>query len=74
MDTEDIFLNPNLFQELHKYNIKKNLDIIEISVYQQKDWKNKIFLPDNHYETHSRSFPKKFPYFFLWYFILTINV
>ena len=59
MDPDDMYLNPNLFQEIYKYNLKYNLDIIEFSVYQQNDGEKKIFLPNNHYETHYHGFPKQ---------------
>ena len=59
MDPDDMFLNPNLFHEINKYNLHKNLDIIEFSVYQQKEGEKKIFLPDNPYETHYHSFSKE---------------
>jgi len=58
MDPDDMFLNQNLFKEIFNYNLKNNLDIIEFSVYQQKEGENKIFLPDNHYETHYHGFSK----------------
>ena len=56
MDPDDMYLNINLFKELYYYNIKKNLDIIEFSVFRQIDGKNKIFLPDNDFETHYHKF------------------
>ena len=59
MDPDDMFLNQHLFKELYRYNLEKNLDIIEFSVYQQKDGEEKIFWPDNHYETHYHGFPKE---------------
>jgi glycosyltransferase involved in cell wall biosynthesis len=59
MDPDDMFLNQNLFKDLYMYNLKNNLDIVEFSVYQQKDGEKKIFLPDNHYETHYHGFPKE---------------
>ena len=59
MDPDDMFMNQNLFKDLHNYNLKNNLDIVEFSVYQQKDGEKKIFLPDNHYETHYHGFPKE---------------
>jgi len=58
MDPDDMYLNQHLFQEIYKYNLKNNLDIIEFSVFQQKDGEKKIFLPDNHYEMHYHGFPK----------------
>ena len=54
-----MYLNQNLFQEIYNYNLKNNLDIIEFSVFQQKDGEKKIFLPDNHYEIHYHGFPKE---------------
>ena len=59
MDPDDMFLNQHLFKNLYKYNLEKNLDIIEFSVYQQKDGEEGIFLPNNHYETHYHNFPKE---------------
>ena len=43
MDPDDMYLNPNLFQEIYNYNLKNNLDIIEFSVFQQKDGEKKYF-------------------------------
>ena len=59
MDPDDMFLNQNLFKELHNYNLKNNLDIVEFTVYQQKDGEKNIFLPDNHYEAHYHGFPEE---------------
>ena len=59
MDPDDMFLNKNLFKELYNYNLNNNLDIVEFSVYQQKEGEKKIFLPDNHYETHYHGFPQQ---------------
>ena len=59
MDPDDMYLNQNLFQEIYNYNLKKNLDIIEFSVFQQNDGEKKIFLPNNHYEMHYHGFPKE---------------
>ena len=58
MDPDDMFLNQNLFKEIFGYNLENNLDIIEFSVYQQKEGENKIIFPDNHYETHYHGFEK----------------
>ena len=62
MDPDDMYLNENLLQDLYYYNQKKNLDIIEFSVYQQIDSKNKIYLPDNDFETHYHKFDSKIIY------------
>ena len=56
LDPDDLFLNENLFLELYQYNLKKNLDIIEFTVYNQFDGKNKISLPDNDFHTHYHKF------------------
>ena len=62
MDPDDMYLNENLLQDLYYYNMKKNLDIIEFSVYQKIDIKNKIYLPDNDFETHYHKFDSKIIY------------
>ena len=59
MDPDDMFLNQNLFKGLYNYNLNNNLDIVEFSVYQQKEGEKKIFLPDNHYEAHYHGFPQE---------------
>ena len=58
MDPDDMYLNENLFKELYDYNKKKNIDIIEFSVYQQFDGRNKIFFPKNDFESHYHRFGK----------------
>ena len=62
MDPDDMYLNPNLLKELNDYNLKNNLDIIEFVVYQQFDGRNKIFYPNNDYETHFHKFKKDIIY------------
>jgi len=52
MDPDDMYLNENLFKELYDYNKKKNIDMIEFSVYQQFDGRRKIFFPRNDFESH----------------------
>ena len=59
MDPDDMYMNPNLFKEIFNFNLNNNLDIVEFSVYQQKDGEKNIFLPDNHYEAHYHGFPKE---------------
>ena len=59
MDPDDMYMNQDLFQNIFNYNLKNNLDIIEFSVYQQKEGEKKIFLPDNHYEIHYHGFPQE---------------
>ena len=41
MDPNDMYMNPNLFQDIYNYNLKKNLDIIEFTVFQQNDGEKK---------------------------------
>ena len=62
MDPDDIYLNENLFQNLYNYNRNKNLDIIEFSVLRQIEGKNKIYLPDNDFETHYHKFSRDIIY------------
>ena len=56
MDPDDSYLNENLFQELYNYNLNRNLDIIEFTVFQQIEGRRNIFYPNNHYETHYHNF------------------
>ena len=62
MDPDDMYMNPNLFQDIYNYNLKKNLDIIEFTVFQQNDGEKKINIPNNHYEIHYHGFPKEIIY------------
>ena len=62
MEPKDMYLNENLFQKLHDYNMKNNFDIIEFSVYYQFDGKNKIFYQDNNFVTHYHKFNKNIIY------------
>lgn len=59
MDPDDMFLNENLFQELYNYNLNKNLDIIEFTVYHQIEGRRNLLYPNNHFETHYHNFSKK---------------
>ena len=54
-----MLLNPNLFKDICNYNFKRNLDIIEFTVFQQKEGEKRIFIPNNHYETHYHGFSKE---------------
>ena len=62
MDPDDMYMNKNLLLELYNHNQKHNFDIIEFSVFQQFDEHNKIFYPDNHFETHFHKFSKEIIY------------
>ena len=59
MDPDDMYLNKNLFYKLFSYYISYNIDIVEFSVYKQKDGSNKIYLPKTDYETHYHKFNKE---------------
>ena len=59
LDPDDLFLNPNLFQQLYEFNIKKNLEIIEFVVYEENDGKNNLFYPSAHRENHYHKFNKE---------------
>ena len=62
MDPDDMYLNENLFEKLYYYNKNKNLDIIEFSVLRKIEGKNKIFIPDNNFESHFHNFSKDIIY------------
>ena len=62
MDPDDMYLNPNLLQELHNQNIKNNFDIIEFSVFQQFEGRNKINYPRDDFERHYHKFDKDIIY------------
>ena len=62
MDPDDMFLNENLFEELYNYNLNKNLDIIEFTVYHQIEGRRNIFYPNNHFEAHYHNFSKNIIY------------
>lgn len=62
MDPDDMILNQNLFQELFNYNSKYNLDIIEFSVFHQKEGRKTIFFPSKHELNHYHRFKKNIIY------------
>ena len=53
MDPDDMYLNPNLLQELYNHNIKNNFDIIEFSAFQQFEGRNKINQGSSIAKTHT---------------------
>jgi glycosyltransferase involved in cell wall biosynthesis len=55
IDPDDIFVNPNLFQELYNYNLKYNLDIIEYTVICHVEKKNIIKIIERYYHFHNFS-------------------
>ena len=62
MDPDDMYMNENLFQNLYNINIKQNFDIIEFSVFQQYEDRNKINYPRNDNERHFHKFRKDIIY------------
>ena len=56
-DPDDIFINPNLLQELYNYNLKYNLDIIEYTVICHIEKRNtiKIIGRYNHFHYFSKT-------------------
>jgi hypothetical protein len=62
MDPDDMILNQNLFQELFNYNLNYNFDIIEFSVYYQKEKRKNIYLPKENVFNHYHSFKKNIIY------------
>ena len=62
MDPDDMLLNPYLFEELYKYNLKYNLDMTEFSVYHIIEGKKNIYFPKNHFLSHYHNFKQKIIY------------
>ena len=62
MDPDDMYMNENLLQDLYNINIKHNFDIIEFSVFQQFEGRNKINYPINDFERHYHKFEKDIIY------------
>ena len=62
MDPDDMYLNDNLLKSLYDFNIKNNIDIIEFTVFQQYEYRNNIYYPNNHFETHFHNFNKSVIY------------
>ena len=56
VDPDDMILNPFLFDELYKYNLRFNLDMIEFMVYHIKEAYKKIYLPESHGFNHYHGF------------------
>ena len=54
-----MLLNPNLFEELYNYNLKYNLDMIEFSVYHQREEGKNIYFSLYHEFSHYHNFKKK---------------
>ena len=50
-----MFINPNLLQELYKYNLKYNLDIIEYTVICHIEKRNTIKIIERYYHFHNFS-------------------
>lgn len=55
IDPDDMFINPNLLQELYKYNLKYNLDIIEYTVICHIEKRNTIKIIERYYHFHNFS-------------------
>ena len=62
MDPDDIYLTKDLFLNLFNYNSKYNLDIIEFSVFHQKEGRRSIYSPKSHLSNHFHNFSKQFIY------------
>ena len=62
MDPDDMYMNENLFQDLYNINMEQNLDIIEFSVFQRYEGRNKINYPRNDNERHYHKFVKDIIY------------
>ena len=55
IDSDDMFINPNLFQKLYNYNLKYNLDIIEYTVICYVEKRNIIKIIGRYYHFHNFS-------------------
>ena len=62
MNPDVMYMNENLFQDLYNINIKQNFDIIEFSVFQQCEGRNKINYPRNDNERHFHKFSRDIIY------------
>ena len=57
-----MLLNPYLLEELYKFNLKYNLDMIEFIVYHKEEGKKKIFFPVFSELNHYHNFKEKILY------------
>jgi glycosyltransferase involved in cell wall biosynthesis len=55
---DGMLLNGNIFQELYNFNSKKNLDIIEFSVFNQIENRKNIFFANSDFDNHYHKFDK----------------
>lgn len=62
IDSDDLFLNPFLFQKLYEFNSEYNLDIIEFIVLYQEEGKNNLFFPNVNILNHFHNFTEKIIY------------
>lgn len=62
VDSDDIILNPFLLEQIYNYNKNYNLDIIEFSVYFQKEGIDYIYFPKEHSLNHFHNFCQKIIY------------
>ena len=62
IDPDDMLLSPYLFEELFKYYLKYNLDMIEFTVYHNEEREKKIFFPISHRLNHYHNFKKDIIY------------
>lgn len=62
LDPDDMILNPFLFEILYYYYLKYNLDIIEFTVFYQKEEENILYYPTEHEYNHNHNFSKKIIY------------
>ena len=62
MDPDDAYLKKDLFLHLFNCNSRYNLDIIEFSVYHQKEGRRNLFLPKYHLSNHHHNFSQQIIY------------
>ena len=62
LDPDDMIFNQFLFEKVYDCYLKYNLDIIEYTVFYQKEEINKIYYPINHELNHYHNYSKKIIY------------
>jgi glycosyltransferase involved in cell wall biosynthesis len=62
VDPDDMILNPFLLEQIYNFNQNYNLDIIEFSVYHQKEGIDYFYFPKGHSSNHFHNFSQKIIY------------
>ena len=62
LDSDDLFLESQIFQKLYDFNLNKNLDMIEFTVYYEDEENNILYFPNNHESNHYHNYSKNIIY------------